>query len=132
MRSACLRPSLAALVDSRRRVGSASAATPPLGASPDWSKVDGAAPYRNGYAMPLEAASPAGSPTSSQRAWTPRTAPPSPRRTDAPLPGEIGIRPGSWMIAPAGCTMNFVFGSPGSYSIGTAGHCGGPARRSRC
>lgn len=34
-----------------------------------------------------------------------------------------GIRPGSWMIAPAGCTMNFVFGSPGSYSIGTAGHC---------
>ena len=40
---------------------------------------------------------------------------------DAPLPGEIGIRPGSWMIAPAGCTMNFVFGSPGSYSIGTAG-----------
>jgi hypothetical protein len=28
------------------------------------------------------------------------------------------------MIAPAGCTMNFVFGSPGSYSIGTAGHCG--------
>jgi hypothetical protein len=28
------------------------------------------------------------------------------------------------MIAPAGCTMNFVFGSPGGYSIGTAGHCG--------
>ena len=28
------------------------------------------------------------------------------------------------MIAPAGCTMNFVFGSPGSYAIGTAGHCG--------
>jgi len=43
---------------------------------------------------------------------------------EAPLPGEVGIRPGSWMIAPAGCTMNFVFGSPGSYSIGTAGHCG--------
>jgi hypothetical protein len=43
---------------------------------------------------------------------------------DAPLPGEVGIRPGSWMIAPSGCTMNFVFGSPGSYSIGTAGHCG--------
>jgi hypothetical protein len=44
---------------------------------------------------------------------------------DAPLPGWIGIRPGSWMIAPAGCTMNFIFGSPGSYSIGTAGHCAG-------
>jgi hypothetical protein len=35
-----------------------------------------------------------------------------------------GIRPGSWMLTPAWCTMNFVFGSPGSYSIGTAGHCG--------
>src|SRR5687767_13790833 len=35
-----------------------------------------------------------------------------------------GIRPGSWMLAPAWCTMNFVFGSPGNYSIGSAGHCG--------
>lgn len=34
-----------------------------------------------------------------------------------------GIRPGAWIIEPAGCTTNFVFGSPGSYSIGTAGHC---------
>ncbi len=35
-----------------------------------------------------------------------------------------GIRPGSWMLFPSGCTMNFVFGSPGSDSyIGTAGHC---------
>lgn len=34
-----------------------------------------------------------------------------------------GIRPGAWMISPAGCTMNFVFGSKGSYYIGTAGHC---------
>lgn len=34
-----------------------------------------------------------------------------------------GIRPGSWMISPAMCTMNFVFGGPGSYHIGTAGHC---------
>lgn len=34
-----------------------------------------------------------------------------------------GIRPGSWMISPAGCTMSFVFGSKGNYHIGTAGHC---------
>jgi hypothetical protein len=34
-----------------------------------------------------------------------------------------GIRPGSWMIFPAWCTMNFVFGSAGRYYIGTAGHC---------
>jgi len=37
--------------------------------------------------------------------------------------GFVGIRPGSWMLAPAGCTMNFVFGTPGNYAIGTAGHC---------
>jgi hypothetical protein len=42
---------------------------------------------------------------------------------DLPASGYVGIRPGSEMIAPYGCTMNFVFGSPGSYSIGTAGHC---------
>jgi hypothetical protein len=41
----------------------------------------------------------------------------------APLPGEIGIRPGTWMIAPHGCTMNFVFIRDGVYGIGTAGHC---------
>lgn len=32
-----------------------------------------------------------------------------------------GIRPGSWMISPAWCTMNFVFA--GGAAIGTAGHC---------
>jgi hypothetical protein len=67
-----------------------------------------------------------------------------------PLPAEAdiemsalaftGIRPGSWMISPAWCTMNFVFGSSGTsttkgnskkgsggggngLAIGTAGHC---------
>src|SRR5688572_11272430 len=34
-----------------------------------------------------------------------------------------GIRPGAWIIAPAGCTTNFVFGSNSDYYIGTAGHC---------
>jgi hypothetical protein len=48
-----------------------------------------------------------------------------------------GIRPGSWMIAPAWCTMNFVFAGGGNgrgngrgnggngsgLAIGTAGHC---------
>ena len=42
---------------------------------------------------------------------------------DVPAAGYVGIRPGSWMVSPAGCTMNFVFGTPGNYSIGTAGHC---------
>jgi hypothetical protein len=37
-----------------------------------------------------------------------------------------GIRPGQMIILSGGaqCTTNFVFGSKGSYAIGTAGHCG--------
>lgn len=42
---------------------------------------------------------------------------------DAPLPGVVGIRPGSWMISPFWCTMNFVFQSGDTLAIGTAGHC---------
>lgn len=38
------------------------------------------------------------------------------------------IRPGAWMISPNLCTMAFIFGSPGSYSIGTAGHCAKPKK----
>ena len=102
----------------------ASAATPTLGSSPDWSTVDGAVPYGSGHAIPLKAATPAWftdelAARVHEANGAPVAAPP-----EAPLPGEVGIRPGSWMIAPAGCTMNFVFGSPGAYSIGTAGHCG--------
>ena len=50
---------------------------------------------------------------------------PLPDGVDYPTSGLAftGIRPGAWIIAPAGCTTNFVFGSPGDYSIGTAGHC---------
>jgi hypothetical protein len=42
---------------------------------------------------------------------------------DAPLPGEVGIRPGAWMIAPFFCTMNYIFQKGGTLAIGTAGHC---------
>ena len=46
---------------------------------------------------------------------------------DAEIPASglafAGIRPGAWMIAPSGCTMNFVFGSGTDLYIGTAGHC---------
>lgn len=50
---------------------------------------------------------------------------PLPESADYPASGLAfaGIRPGAWMIAPAGCTMNFVFGSADQYYIGTAGHC---------
>jgi hypothetical protein len=102
----------------------ASAATPELGSSPDWSRVDGAVPYGTGHAVPLKAATPAWFTDELAARVDAANGAPVAAPSDAPLPGEIGIRPGSWMIAPAGCTMNFVFGSPGSYSIGTAGHCG--------
>lgn len=53
---------------------------------------------------------------------------PLPDSADYPASGLAfaGIRPGAWMIAPAGCTMNFVFGSARQYYIGTAGHCTEP------
>ena len=103
----------------------ASAGTPTLGSSPDWRTVDGAVAVQ-GRACHTAEGPEAGLVHRRARGavdaanGAPVAAPP-----EAPLPGEVGIRPGSWMIAPAGCTMNFVFGSPGSYSIGTAGHCGG-------
>lgn len=43
-----------------------------------------------------------------------------------------GIRPGTWMLSPAGCTLNYVFTTSGgafhtnqTLYIGTAGHCVG-------
>jgi hypothetical protein len=42
---------------------------------------------------------------------------------DAPLPGQAGIRPGSMMISPFICTMNYIFQKGDTVAIGTAGHC---------
>ena len=42
---------------------------------------------------------------------------------DAPLPGQVGIRPGSMMISPFICTMNFIFQKGDTVAIGSAGHC---------
>jgi hypothetical protein len=43
--------------------------------------------------------------------------------------GYFGIRPGAWLLLISGgsigwCSAAHVYGSPGSYSISTAGHCG--------
>jgi hypothetical protein len=79
-----------------------------------------------GWAVPVRAARPDWfTPERQERTkgGKPSKAPAEAVGPDAPLSGYVGIRPGSQMIAPYGCTMNFVFGSPGSYSIGTAGHC---------
>jgi hypothetical protein len=115
---------LAALMIFLVATTSASAATPTLGSSPDWSTVDGAVPYKGGRAVPLKAARPAWFTDELAARVDAANGAPVAAPPEAPLPGAVGIRPGSWMIAPAGCTMNFVFGSPGTYSIGTAGHCG--------
>jgi hypothetical protein len=98
-------------------------AAPSLG-SQDWRSAEGAVPYGDGFAVPLEAAQPAWYTDALAARVAAANGAPVAAPTDAPLPGEVGIRPGSWMIAPSGCTMNFIFGSPGRYSIGTAGHCG--------
>jgi len=50
---------------------------------------------------------------------------PIPDGVDLAIPASglafTGIRPGSWILFPAGCTTNFVFGC--GTEIGTAGHC---------
>lgn len=109
-------------------VGSAGAADglPAIGTAPenfDLRSVAGAVPYDGGYAIPLKAARPAWYTT--EMAARARKSPgtPQPAPIDAPLPSEIGIRPGSWMIEPYGCTMNFVFARGSRLGIGTAGHC---------
>jgi hypothetical protein len=104
----------------------AAAQAPPVGTSAssvDLRTVPGATPYGLGHAIPLAGArpdwfTPALRATVLAADGVPVQAPP-----DAPLPSEVGIRPGSWMIEPAGCTMNFVFQSGGALGIGTAGHC---------
>ncbi len=89
----------------------------------DLRAVAGATPYAGGWAIPLKAERPSW--FTPELAARVHAAAPQPLAgpTDAPLPSEVGIRPGSWMISPAGCTMNFVFRNGSSYAIGTAGHC---------
>ena len=98
----------------------------PVGSDPsavDLSTAPGVQPYEDGWAVPLKGAWPAWYSAELEQqvlaaAGAPVAAPP-----EAPWPGEVGIRPGSWMISPAGCTMNFVFAAGSDLAIGTAGHC---------
>jgi hypothetical protein len=98
--------------------------SPPVGAfAAEADLRDLAVPYEGGYAIALEGARPDWyTPELEQRVLA-AEGQPVPAPLDAPLPSEIGIRPGSWMISPAGCTMNFVFRKSGALAIGTAGHC---------
>lgn len=104
----------------------AATSSPEVGTSAeeiDLSTVPGATPYGDGHAIPLRGDVPGW--------YTPELAArvdaangePVAAPNDAPLPSEVGIRPGAWMISPYGCTMNFIFKQAGVYAIGTAGHC---------
>ena len=105
---------------------SAGSALPRVGrssSSVDLRSVSGTTRFSNGRAIPLRGAKPSWLTPDLERklrsnAGTPLAAP-----TDAPLPSEVGIRPGAWMVSPYGCTMNFVFRKSGARGIGTAGHC---------
>jgi hypothetical protein len=123
MRRLLLAPlALVLLVAAPAALAGAPAAGTPAAAAPV-AAVPGATPHAGGWAIPLKAATPSWyTPALAARVHAapgvPVAAP-----TDAPLPSEVGIRPGSWMLEPAGCTMNFVFRSGTNFAIGTAGHC---------
>jgi hypothetical protein len=100
-----------------------SATRPQPGTPADATTSSEAAPHEGGWAVPLRAATPAWYTADLAREVDAANGEPVAAPNDAPLPSEVGIRPGAWMIAPAGCTMNFIFAKSGSYAIGTAGHC---------
>ena len=89
----------------------------------DLRSVPGTVSFSKGYAIPLRAAKPRWLTPELERRVRARAGTPVAAPINAPLPSEVGIRPGSWMVSPAGCTMNFVFRKSGTLGIGTAGHC---------
>jgi hypothetical protein len=106
--------------------GPAAAETPPVGTTAsevDLEAVPGATPYGLGYAVPLKGESPDWYTAELHERVLAADGQPVQAPPDAPLPGTVGIRPGGWMIFPAGCTMNFIFEDGNRLAIGTAGHC---------
>lgn len=98
----------------------------PVGTDPSSVDLQAAAetiPYEEGWAIPLKGARPSWYTADIEEQVRRADGAPVLAPKDAPLPSEVGIRPGSWMIAPAGCTMNFIFSKGSRFAIGTAGHC---------
>ena len=110
-------------------VGAGATSTlPAVGTDPaaiDLRSVPGSFAYAGGHAIPLEAARPSWYTDALHQKVLARNGMPVAAPAQAPLPSEVGIRPGAWMLFPSGCTMNFIFAKSGSYAIGTAGHCVG-------
>jgi hypothetical protein len=104
--------------------GAAAGGLPSLGTdAADLRGAPGAVPYGGGWAIPLKAQRPAWYTDALSARVHAAGGIPVAAPLDAPLPGEVGIRPGSWILEPAGCTTNFVFRSGSDLGIGTAGHC---------
>jgi hypothetical protein len=100
--------------------------TPAVGtaaAAVELREVAGSVRYEDGWAVPLRGERPSWYTDEIAARVDEANGAPVAAPAQAPLPGEVGIRPGSWMIAPYGCTMNFIFKKGSSYGIGTAGHC---------
>ncbi len=115
--SILIRPALLAAALSLVTVASASAGLPRLGAAPDavnLRSVPGTSTYGAGHQVPMRSAPPAWYTDAVAARVRAANGRPVAAPNDAPLPGEVGIRPGSWVLEPYGCTTNFVFGSPGS------------------
>ena len=89
----------------------------------DLAGAVGSAQLDEGHVIPLEGARPAWFTAELEERVLESRGEPVMAPTQAPLPGTVGIRPGSWMISPAGCTMNFIFRKSSALAIGTAGHC---------
>jgi hypothetical protein len=108
-------------------VAPARAATvPPVGtfaSDVDLRAAPGSSTYGDGFAVPLAGERPSWYTAALEQQVLAAGGQPVAAPTDAPLPSEVGIRPGAWMISPAGCTMNFVFRKSAAFAIGTAGHC---------
>jgi hypothetical protein len=94
-----------------------------LAAEIDLRTVPGAVSHGGGRAIPLRARQPAWYTEALANKVDAANGQPVVAPAGAPLPGVVGIRPGSWMVEPFMCTMNFVFRKAGSFAIGTAGHC---------
>jgi hypothetical protein len=104
----------------------AASASPEVGTSAedvDLSTMPGATPYGEGSAIPLRGDVPDWYTPGLAARVDAANGEPVAAPNDAPLPSEVGIRPGAWMISPYGCTMNFIFKQAGVNAIGTAGHC---------
>jgi hypothetical protein len=104
----------------------AAARAPAVGTDPgsvNLAAVPGGTRFGTGHAVPLKGARPAWFTSALERRVLAARGRPVMAPAQAPLPGTVGIRPGGWMISPAGCTMNFIFRRSTSLAVGTAGHC---------